>query len=138
MNGDVEVERVKLEWRKWVVTQHISAELLQNVELRVLQNHMFDTLVLALQKQLLVDQFADGSYTAELAVPATWWQHWKEAHGRKWLGPWWMDRYPVQNTVRTAVVEVERLHAYPEPRIQFPEFGRPVIIETPKGPTWNR
>lgn len=137
-DDEILTERVQLEWLKWVSAQAVSRELMSDLRLTVMQDHLFGSLLLRLEKQLLTHTFAMDRYEAELRVPASWWDHWKEAHGRKWLGPWWMRRYPVRTRNRTAYVEVKRMHSYPEAKIQVPEFGRPVIVETVKGPLWNR
>ena len=141
MTDDYEVlfRQIELEWLKYGVAQQVSAELLLNTELTVHRDYLYDSLLFRLTKHLLVDTFAEDTYTANLMVPANWWEHWKEQHGRKWLGPLIMRRWPVRTSARTAVIEVKRCLAYPEAKLaRDPEgFGRVRILERTNGPYWK-
>lgn len=134
-----ELRTIDLEWMQYAAQQTVSRELLLNTELRTHHEMIYDALVVQLRKSVLVDTFARDSYTAELVLPATWWQQWKQEHGRKWLGPLIMQRWPVKTTTRTAVVEVKRCLTYPEAKLQRDPGGLGVvrILEQTRGPYWR-
>lgn len=134
-----ELRMIDLEWQQYAVQQHVSAELLANSDLQVRQDYMYNALVMQLRKHLLVDTFAHDTYTAELLLPANWWEHWKEQHGMKWLGPLIMRRWPVRTVARVAVVEVKRCLSYPEAKLARDPggFGRVRILERTDGPYWR-
>lgn len=137
-NDEILLKTITLEWQKYGLAQQVSAEFLTNIDIDIHRHMLFDTLLIRLTKMLLTDTLARDSYSADLRVPASWWQHWKEQHGRTWLGPLIMQRWPVRYDVRTAVVEVHRFLGYPEAKIaRDPGNLGPVrIMENVQGPYW--
>jgi len=134
-----ELRAVDLEWQQFAAQQMVSHEVLVNTELSIRHEIMYNALVMQLRKYVLTDTLARDTYSADLEVPANWWEHWKEQHGRKWLGPLFMDRWPVRTTTRRAVIEVKRCLTYPEAKLKrAPDgFGRVRILEQTTGPYWK-
>jgi hypothetical protein len=136
--GDMPAQHITLNWRTFAARRTIDENLLRNTVLgsRSL-DPVYNSLVLQLSKKVLANTFADDHYTVTTSVPATWWDHWKLDHGRKWLGQWYMLRRPVRLRPLTAVVDVERMHIYPEAPMQHDDrMGRAFIYEDVRGPRW--
>jgi len=61
--------------------------------------------------------------------PATWWDHWKMTHQRKWYARWWVKRHPfkMQMSKREAVayVQIENVAQL------FPEMVTPTWLGRP-------
>ena len=135
IEDQVIVDRVTLEWRKWVRAQAIPTEV--GADLSVHLDPFFDTMLLRLQRDVLTQKITDTEHSVRMAFPATWWDHLKEKHGRALLGPWWMRRWPPQMEFRRASISIEHTVTYPEASIAK-EFGKPVIVETLRGPLWTK
>lgn len=137
-NDPIQLRQLTLEWKQFAVQQSVSAEMLAKSDLSVRQDYIYNALALQLRMYVLVDQFAHDTFAADLDVPANWWEHWKEQHGRKWLGPLIMRRWPVRYDTRRALIDVKRCLSYPEAKLARDPGGLGVvrILEQTNGPYW--
>lgn len=138
-DDQVQLRQLELEWTQFAVQQAVSREVLNNTKLSLRHDMLYDALIMRLRKFVLTDTFAHDTYTTELLLPANWWEHWKEQHGMKWLGPLIMRRWPVRTVARVAVVEVKRCLSYPEAKIERDPGGLGVvrILDQTVGPYWR-
>lgn len=84
----------------------------------------------------------NGTEIARFEVPATWWQHWKEATAGRWWRRlvWWLRPvryYEHQTTVPwsgtrrvTCTVDLRRFYVYPESQFgeRLPSVVGPIVV----------
>jgi hypothetical protein len=134
-----------------------STEMLQ---VERLQNRIFGDMALRFTTSILSGKTVTEKQRASVKVPASWWQHLKQAAGawhtawlrkpdspwllfllpldiltivpRAWLVPWFLRRHPVRYAELTAEVRFTRDTLYPGADISLPpdRFGPPVVYET--------
>jgi len=130
---------------KAAVTHRLGAGVVDQLRLDVVrdmvQAKMSGDLVYALTAYLLTDHVGVYDRTIResrtVHVPATWWQHWKQAHTTSWWAGWIATRWPPRLREHALEVTVE-VHAdfrkaFPEASIRYPEhLGRAVNIAMPR------
>jgi hypothetical protein len=125
-----------------------------------LQDRVFGDMALRFTTSILSGKTVTEKQRASVRVPASWWQHAKQAAGtwhtawlrkpdspwllfllpldiltivpRAWLVPWFLRRHPVRYTELAAEVRFSRDTLYPGADISLPpdRFGAPVMYET--------
>lgn len=134
---DISREQIVLAWETWVETRIVSNEMLNDVGLTVLPDFVFPQMMLRLEKRILTQTLEDDTHTIRLAVPATWWDHWKQDHGRKWLGPLFMRRWPPRMIDRVGTVDVTHLLTFPEQTAYPVNLGKPVRVDILGDTIWE-
>lgn len=122
MNDDIDIERITLQVERRLATSTLPRETLRS---RVHLDELTGQIVLQLEQQLLVDTFAEDSYSTAYQVPASTWSMWLQRHPRVAR---LLHLQPRLET-RRAVVRLARLHAYPFARLPVEQFGRPIVVE---------
>lgn len=127
---------VTLEWERWVQARTIPTEL--GLDFQALQAGVFPMLYLRISRDLLSKRMAPTTRTARTEVPASWWDHFKQDHGARWLGPVWMRYRPARVVTRTVRIDIDHRLAYPEAQIvRRPGLGPAVFIDTPGPQIWS-
>lgn len=90
-------------------------------------DHIAHELAYAVRTYVQVQHIADNTYTHVEHFPATWWQHWKDAHNGR-LARWLKKRKPVKYKDVTLRVDIESMAAFPDSSIIVdPKLGRPML-----------
>lgn len=79
-----------------------------------------DELCVRLETEMLCQSLDRKQRTVTFSVPATWWQHLRQAM----FPEWWLRRYPVRLRLLSETVRYEILDSYPRANIAVPELGR--------------
>jgi hypothetical protein len=147
-------QRIVLTPEKFGVMGQYSRELLEVSVAEDMTGYMMDTLLMRLTTSVLCGQTISENPQVELAMPASWWQHFKCATGdragqfdlgfsdrKKWklwlwfpyalvfCVLWLLDKRPVKWDKYTADVHFEQRVLYPEVNVPA-SVGRQVIYET--------
>lgn len=83
-----------------------------------------DQLCVRLETEMLCQSLDHKQHTVAFWVPATWWQHLRQAAFPRW----WLSRYPVRLKKLSETVYYEILDSYPQADIVVPELGKPVRL----------
>ena len=96
-------------------------------------------LLVRLVSEVLRERFVSEVQTAELRVPATWWDHFKVDHGHRWFMRRFVRRFPVKWTVWSKRVYFDLYNTYPNADVNLPPgpLGRPIIYETTSQSDWS-
>lgn len=86
-----------------------------------------DMIMTRLTAFVLTEQLVDERQLVDMAVPATWWQHFKRDN----MPRWFTSRCPVRYEIFTKDVTFNVKATYPSSNYALPEdkFGKPVIFE---------
>lgn len=133
----IEAEKITLDWRRWVAAQQVSHQWLADARLTVMHDHVFPSLIVRVERDVLSDKRAEDTYEKTLAVPTSTWQFFKNRHRDSWWMRWYVRLRPVDTNAWQARLVVERWQTYPEARLPREQYGRAVIFEQVRGPWWE-
>lgn len=85
-----------------------------------------ESLMMRLTAVVLREHLVSDTYTAQLPVPASWWQHLKHDHAPAWF----TRRWPVRHVTWRRDVRFDRYATYPRATWAVPpELGQVVLYE---------
>lgn len=84
-------------------------------------------LLFSLRAYVLAEHLVDETVTLDVDVPASWFQHLKARHMRRWV----LKRWPVRTIKVTEAKRFQRDATYPKANIGVPadRLGQPVYVE---------
>src|SRR6266567_2486695 len=77
----LDLESVALERLQVAAQATLTPQVLADAKLDVIR-YTADQLLMRLESYVLAQHLADHTETATVRVPASWWDHWKDAHPR--------------------------------------------------------
>ena len=109
---------------------------LQGLDAQMIEDHAFQTTLCRLSAYVMTEKLADETKVAEMAIPASWWQHLKDSYAPRWFA----RRFPVKRKVYYASVHFEAKGVYPDAPIAMPpeQFGQRVIFEEITHEPWRQ
>lgn len=129
MSGDftsrlpVETETILLEPLRVANRMYLSAQVLEDMELRTMMEPVLERMMFELRTTLYKVRLDEGRARVIVEHPATWWDSLKKAHAPRW----YLRRHPVRVHAYIVRLEVEDLAAFPDNTRIFPkELGAPV------------
>jgi hypothetical protein len=128
------LHRVKMQSRT-VIPPHIAQTA--NFEMVSREGEI---MLLTLTAEVLRDHVVSETKRAELNIPSSWWQAFKQTYQNDWWLRRFVKRYPVVFTTMICSVHFDRYYNYPEAAIALPEdkFGKFIIYETTSVSDWGR
>jgi len=116
----------------------ISRYVFQNANYNVIEDELTGLMV-RLVSEVLTEHIVSETQTAELDVPASWWQHFKQDHRDRWFMRRFVRRWPVAYTTWQTEVRFSRYATYPNADVKMPPspLGRPVYVESIGFGDWN-
>ena len=132
------VSKVLLNMQRICSEIRVSMACIERAELTEHVDDQLKAMVYRLSTYVATDKFAEDSYSTTLEVPATWWDHFKHTYADRWWLRRYVKKHPVKTSRHRATVKVERMHSYPDCRINMPDMGRPFILEMASRPDWDR
>lgn len=112
-----------LEWLKVKASTAVDRQLLRDAQVEVLAD-VAGRLIFHLQSYVLAEHLDSHTQTAEVRVPATWWDHAK-TEMPTWLWWWWNKRVwrfqPIRYRTRTLTATWTERAVYPHAILPLPD-----------------
>lgn len=133
-----EVKQLILHRERIATYRVIARYVLDNAEFHAIERAAEDMTV-ELVSEVLRERVVGETQTAELDVPASWWQHFKQTYKDSRLLRRFVRRYPVKVTTLKKTVTFQRYFHYPNADVVMPPtpLGRPIVYETVGQSDWN-
>lgn len=134
----VGAEEVLLNKMQVAARSMLAPQVAHDLEMRTWMEMVTDHLVVELRTFILSKSLGPQAFRVIVERPATWWDHFKLALGRRGRARRWLRRHPIRRTYEVLTIRYDSAAAlFPDNRHVFPkDLGAPVVMAAAQAPPY--